>query len=143
MSALRGRDGVRRTRGVRRGYRVVRGGLRGPRGLLGLGQGGYGLEDGAAVGEAIDAIEHQAMKMNVEIRRGAKPLDVSHRAGVGLGPCQLGVCDRKGRESAVDDLQQKLSLEFPMSHFLGEYVYHSYFNKIHLRCHPACWGEVH
>ena len=44
-----------------------------------------GLEDWAPVGQAIDAIQHEAMKMNIQIGGGAKPLDERHRAGVGLG----------------------------------------------------------
>ena len=44
-----------------------------------------GLEDRDSIGEAIDAIEHQAMEMNIEIGRGAKPLDERHRAGLRLG----------------------------------------------------------
>ena len=35
----------------------------------------YGLEDRDPVSEAVDAIKHQAMEMNIEIGGGAKALD--------------------------------------------------------------------
>ena len=55
------------------------------------GWGRHGLEDRDPAGKAIDAIEHQAMEMNVEIGGGAKALDERHRAGLGLGMGQAGL----------------------------------------------------
>ena len=63
-----------------------------------------GLKDRDSVGQAIDAIEHQTMEVNIQIGRGAKALDEGHRAGVGLGADQSGVFDHKGRKGAVNDL---------------------------------------
>lgn len=50
----------------------------------------YGLEDRAAIREAIDAIEQQTVEVNIEIGRGAKALDEGHRAGLRLGAGQSG-----------------------------------------------------
>ena len=65
------------------------------------------MEDGDAVGEAIDPIKHEAMQMNIEIGGGAKALDEGDGAGLGLVPCQTGVFDHKSREGAVDHLQHR------------------------------------
>lgn len=65
----------------------------------------YGLEDQDSVSQAIDAIEHQAMEVNVEIGGGAKALDEGHRASVRLGAGQSGLVDHKGRKGAMDHLQ--------------------------------------
>ena len=45
------------------------------------------MEDRQAVAVQVDAVEHQAMQMNIQIGRRAEALNERDRAGVGSGFC--------------------------------------------------------
>jgi len=45
--------------------------------------------------------------MNIEIGRGAKPLDEGDRTGLGLGMGQASLVDHEGGENPVNDLQHR------------------------------------
>ncbi|MGV7228635.1 MAG: hypothetical protein ACQ9IQ_08240 [Nitrospirales bacterium] len=45
--------------------------------------------------------------MNIGLGCQAKALDEGHEIGLCLGVCQSGTFDQKGRDGAVEDLQQR------------------------------------
>jgi len=51
--------------------------------------------------------EYQEMSMNIGLGCQAKALDEGHEIGLCLGVCQSGTFDQKGRDGAVEDLQQR------------------------------------
>ena len=65
------------------------------------------MENGRPVRETIDPIQHQTVQMNIEVRGGAKTLDESYGARLGLGMGQAGLFDEKGGDGPVDDLQHR------------------------------------
>jgi hypothetical protein len=56
---------------------------------------------------AIDAIEYQAMQMDVEIGGRAEALDERDRTGVSLAALQSRLFDQKCGNDAVNALQQR------------------------------------
>jgi len=62
------------------------------------------MEHRRLAGGVIDAIEHEAVKMNIEIGGGAEALDEGDGTGLRLCAFQTGLFDQKGRNGAVDDL---------------------------------------
>jgi hypothetical protein len=53
----------------------------------------------------VHAVQHQAVKVNVEIGRRAKALDQRDRAAVGLVGLQPGLIEQEARDGAVHHLQ--------------------------------------
>jgi len=71
-----------------------------------VGWGGHFDEDRFAFGvAAVHAVQHQAVKANVEIGRRAKALDQRDRAAVSPLSLQPGLIEQEARDGAVHHLQ--------------------------------------
>jgi len=68
---------------------------------------GYFYEDRLTVGAPVDAIEHQAVQVDVQVGGGTKSLDQRDRATVGLIGLQPGLPEQEARNCAVHDLQHR------------------------------------
>ena len=72
---------------------------------------GYFNEDRITVSAPVHAVEHQAVKVNVEV--GGRPLhpqarlDQRDRAAVGLLGLQIGLIEQEMRDGTVHDLQHR------------------------------------
>ena len=76
-----------------------------------VGRRGHFDEDRFAFGVAlVHAVQHQAVKVNVEIGRRAKSLDQRDRAAVGIVSLQTRLPKQEARDDAVHHLQHQLGL---------------------------------
>ena len=57
--------------------------------------------------DAVNAVKHQAMQMNIEISRRTETLDECNRTGLCLNPFQSGLFDQRSRDGTVNDLQYR------------------------------------
>jgi len=65
------------------------------------------VEDRYAVAVSVDAVEHQAMQMNIQIGRRAEALDERDHAGIGSAKFKARALDQKAGNDAVDHVQER------------------------------------
>src|SRR5690606_599271 len=54
----------------------------------------------------IDAIQHEEVKVDVQIERAAESLDQRHGSGHTARTCQAGLADQMPRDRAIDDAER-------------------------------------